>query len=396
MKWNRQALGSVADLQLGKMLDEKKNKGIPRPYLANVNVRWGSFDLENLREMRFEDDELEQFSLRDGDIVMCEGGEPGRCAIWRGGAEGMMFQKALHRIRAGESLDQCFLFYRLFFMGRSGEFASLFTGSTIKHLPRQNLAKVEIEFPELPQQRRIASILTAYDDLIENNRRRMALLEEAARKLYREWFIRLRFPGHQHTPIRNGLPEGWERKTLGDVAKINRANLPKSFDAEIEYIDISAVTPGRINETTRYQFSEAPSRARRVVQHGDILWSCVRPNRKSYAVVWNPVENLIASTGFAVITPNDVPTSFLEQATTTDDFVRYLENNAKGAAYPAVLASDFERAELLIPSKPLLESFARFAEPLLAQRHQLEAQTRKLRAARDRLLPKLMSGEIEV
>lgn len=396
MKHNRQALGSVADLQLGKMLDEKKNKGIPRPYLANVNVRWGSFDLENLREMRFEDDELEQFGLRDGDIVMCEGGEPGRCAIWKGEAEGMMFQKALHRIRAGESLDQCFLFYRLFFMGRSGEFASLFTGSTIKHLPRQNLAKVEIEFPELPKQRRCASILTAYDDLIENNRRRMALLEEAARKLYREWFIRLRFPGHQHTPVHNCLPEGWERKTLGDVAEINRANLPKGFDAEIEYIDISAVTPGRINETTRYQFSDAPSRARRVVQHGDILWSCVRPNRKSYAVVWNPGENLIASTGFAVITPDGVPTSFLEQATTTDDFVRYLENNAKGAAYPAVLASDFERAELLIPPKHLLDSFATFAEPLLAQRHNLETQSRKLRAARDRLLPKLMSGEIEV
>jgi type I restriction enzyme S subunit len=245
-------------------------------------------------------------------------------------------------------------------------------------------------------QRRIASILTAYDDLIENNRRRMALLEEAARKLYREWFIRLRFPGHEHTPIINGLPEGWERKTLGEVAEINRANLPKSFDAEIEYIDISAVTPGRINGTTRYRFSDAPSRARRVVQHGDILWSCVRPNRKSYTVVWNPGENLIASTGFAVITPNGIPTSFLEQATTTDDFVRYLENNAKGAAYPAVLASDFERAELVIPTKSLLKSFASFAEPLLAQRHNLDTQTRKLRTARDRLLPKLMSGEIEI
>lgn len=137
-------------------------------------------------------------------------------------------------------------------------------------------------------------------------------------------------------------------------------------------------------------------RARRMVQHGDLLWSCVRPNRKSYAVVWNPAENLIASTGFAVITPTKVPTTFLEQATTTDDFVGYLENNAKGAAYPAVLASDFKRAELLVPSEPLLNAFNAFAEPLLAQRNNLEIQTRKLRAARDRLLPKLMNGEIEV
>ncbi len=268
--------------------------------------------------------------------------------------------------------------------------------SGVPHINLGILRGFSIPLPPLDCQKAITAILATYDDLIENNRRRMALLEEAARKLYREWFICLRFPGHEHTPIRNGLPEGWERKTLGDVAEINRANLPKGFDAEIEYIDISAVTPGRINKTTRYQFSDAPSRARRVVQHGDILWSCVRPNRKSYGVVWNPCENLIASTGFAVITPDGVPSSFLEQATTTDDFVRYLENNAKGAAYPAVLASDFERAEVLIPPKPLLKSFAAFAEPLLAQRHNLETQTRKLRTARDRLLPKLMSGEIEV
>jgi len=224
----------------------------------------------------------------------------------------------------------------------------------------------------------------------------MALMEEAARQLYREWFVRLRFPGHEHALIINGVPEGWERRRLSDVAEVNRESLPGGYDGEIEYIDISSVTPGSINDTTRYDFIDAPSRARRVVQHGDIIWSCVRPNRRSYAVIWQPAPNLIASTGFAVITPVAVPTAFLLQVTTTDAFVGYLENHARGAAYPAVVAADFERAEVLIPRSALVRAFNEQAEPLLSQVHTLWLQNARLRTARDLLLPRLMSGKIAV
>lgn len=397
MKWNRQALGSVADLQLGKMLDEKKNKGIPRPYLANVNVRWGSFDLENLREMRFEDDELEQFSLRDGDIVMCEGGEPGRCAIWRGGAEGMMFQKALHRIRAGESLDQCFLFYRLFFMGRSGEFASLFTGSTIKHLPRQNLAKVEIEFPELPQQRRIASILTAYDDLIENNRRRMALLEEAARKLYREWFIRLRFPGHEHTPIRNGLPEGWERGFVPEAIEINPSTNLSDEDEHwyVEMADLPTDSMVIQNATKRDGRSGAK------FQNGDTLLAritpCLENGKTGFVNFMADGEVGRGSTEFIVLRSKRLTPEYVYCLARTYEFRENAIRSMVGSSgRQRVQVEAFEDFPILIPPSELLSKFKRFAEPIFKQIQLLHTQTRKLRAARDRLLPKLMSGEIEV
>jgi type I restriction enzyme S subunit len=102
------------------------------------------------------------------------------------------------------------------------------------------------------------------------------------------------------------------------------------------------------------------------------------------------------STGFAVITPTSLPTSFLYQAITTESFVGYLANHARGAAYPAVVTDDFERAEILIPSKSLVEAFNDFAEPLLGQSHNLRLQNQKLRTARDLLLPRLMSGEIAV
>ena len=194
----------------------------------------------------------------------------------------------------------------------------------------------------------------------------------------------------------NALPKGWTRRALGEVADVNRETLGSSFQGELEYVDISAVTPGHIAETTRYDFADAPSRARRVVRHGDIIWSCVRPNRRSHAVIWNPEPNLIVSTGFAVLTPKTLPTSYLYQATTTDAFVRNLENRARGAAYPAVVARDFEDSEIVVPPAPLVSAFNDFAEPLLAQLKTLTFQTQKLRTARDLLLPRLMSGEVAV
>ncbi|GAB4483140.1 MAG: restriction endonuclease subunit S [Thermodesulfovibrionales bacterium] len=269
-------------------------------------------------------------------------------------------------------------------------------GTTMLNLSATIVAELPVRYPTLKSQERIADILSAYDDLIENNRRRMALLEDAARQLYREWFVRLRFPGHEHTLITNGVPEGWERKKLADVADINRESLSNKFDGEIEYIDIASVTPGQINETTTYEFRDAPSRARRVVRHGDIIWSCVRPNRRSHCVIWNPAPNLIASTGFAVITPRELPTSYLYQAVTTDAFVGYLENHARGAAYPAVVAGDFERATIIVPTKSIVNTFNDFAEALLDQTHNLRMQNQRLRAARDLLLPRLMNGEITV
>jgi type I restriction enzyme S subunit len=269
-------------------------------------------------------------------------------------------------------------------------------GATQDNLSQEKLLSLQFDVPGVSEQTRIADILCTYDDLIENNRRRMALLEESARLLYREWFVRLRFPGYEHTPIVDGVPQGWERQLVANVARINQKSLSGSFDGDIEYIDIASVTKNSIDQTTSYSFRDAPGRARRIVGHGDIIWSCVRPNRRSHAVVWQPVDNVIASTGFAVITPATVPTTFLYQSLTTDAFVGYLENHAKGAAYPAVVSGDFERAQILVPSSSLLLAFNDFAAPIQDQTENLRRQNQKLRAARDHLLPRLMNGELAV
>ena len=228
------------------MLDQKKNRGEPLPYLANVNVRWGEFDLTDLREMRFEHHESERYGLKHGDIVMCEGGEPGRCAIWKDERPGMMIQKAIHRIRTYDCLRPAFLYYFFLYNGRAGYLSPLFTGSTIKHFPREKLALIDVPVPPISTQDNICSVLSSYDDLIENNRRRIQLLEQSARLLYKEWFVHLRFPGHEHTRVIDGVPEGWERKKIDEVCETIGDGTPSTKVSNYWDGDITWVVPSDI------------------------------------------------------------------------------------------------------------------------------------------------------
>ena len=259
----------------------------------------------------------------------------------------------------------------------------------------------ELSLPPLPTQRCIAANLSAYDDLIENNTRRIAILEEMARRLYEEWFVHFRVPGHEGVRMVESeigkVPEGWKVRSLAEVASVNAASIRQgNAPQEIRYIEIKSVSTGRVEDPREMSFTDAPSRARRVVQSGDIIWSTVRPNLRAYALIIDPHPNTIASTGFAVISPRQTPFSFLYPALTTDEFVAYLVNHATGTAYPAVNQKDFEAARLTVPSAVVLENYDRIIQPMLVLAHRLEEKNTNLRAQRDLLLPKLISGEIDV
>ena len=176
--WERKSLEEIAEFRLGKMLDKNKNKGELMPYLANINVRWGKLELDDLRSMRFKHDELETYGLKFGDIVMCEGGEPGRCAVWKEEMSGMMIQKALHRIRSRSNMNFPFLYHSLRHFGEGGHLASFFTGATIKHLPREQLAKVTVLVPPI-------SILDKFAKFVEPVECQISALNLSINKLRR-------------------------------------------------------------------------------------------------------------------------------------------------------------------------------------------------------------------
>jgi type I restriction enzyme S subunit len=153
--WQIEKLGSISEMCLGKMLDKQKNKGVQMPYLGNINVRWGDFQLNDLKQMRFENDEVERFSLKKGDLVICEGGEPGRCAIWKSDNSSMMIQKALHRVRVSSAVDVKYVYHFLFYSATNGTLTKYFTGTTIKHLTGKELKKIEFPMPLPDEQQQI-------------------------------------------------------------------------------------------------------------------------------------------------------------------------------------------------------------------------------------------------
>jgi type I restriction enzyme S subunit len=349
-------------------------------------------------------DELQANNAHPGDLVFTQRGTIGQVGLIPRDScfRRFVISQSQMKLTVDHAVaDALFLYYFFSAADTVQRIQNLAFAAGVPHINLDILRNFEVPLLPLPIQQRIAGILSAYDELIENSQRRIKILEAMARALYREWFVHFRFPGFESVPRVPSpfgeIPQGWEVKKLGDVAEVNRAQInARNAPEELHYIDISSVSPGQIDSITTYAFADAPGRARRIVQHGDVLWSCVRPNRRSHAQVMHPVPDTIASTGFAVLTPTKVPFTFLYFATTTDDFVAYLTNNATGAAYPAVTAATFEKADLLVPPAPLLKKFGDATIPTAEQIHTLQRQTQNLRRTRDLLLPRLLSGQIDV
>ena len=341
---------------------------------------------------------LEKYLLQVGDIVVARTGATVGYAKQIRTPENAVFASYLVRFRINSEIAEPRFIGHLVESNVYKQYVKSQVGGAAQ--PNANakvLGRFSFTLPPRRVQRRIADILSSYDDLIENNRRRIALLEQAARELYREWFVRLRFPGHENTRIVDGLPEGWERKTLREVAVTNAQSChAKELPETLNYIDISSVSAGRILEKKSMVAADAPGRARRKAAHGDVIWSNVRPNLKAYSLVLDPEENDVFSTGFSVLSATKIPFTFLYQSVTSDYFVTYLVNHTTGASYPAVRPDDFERAEIIVPTPLLLTEFHEICESKYHLIAKLAREDERLMKARDLLLPRLMSGEVAV
>lgn len=394
MSWDKVKLGDVTDSCLGKMLDQAKNKGEYHPYLANLNVRWGYFDLDNLSEMRFLDSEKERYGLKYGDLIICEGGEPGRCAIWKEQLPNMKIQKALHRVRVHDCLDYRYLYYWFLYAGYRKALDQYFTGATIKHLPGDKLKSIVIEKPPFEIQKKIADILSAYDNLIENNQKQIKLLEEAAQRLYKEWFVDLRFPGWESAKIVDGVPEGWRKATLDDICSLSKSVLtPDKIADNLAYIGLEHM-PKRSICLSEWGKSSDVSSNKYQYAEDDILFGKIRPY---FHKVGFALNSGVASTDTIIMKANDKMWSILLMTVSSDSFVDFTYKTCKeGSKMPRADWKEMRQYPILIPTETLLKDYNMNIWNMTRHIKVLAMQTHFLSEARDRLLPKLMSGELEV
>ncbi len=295
---------------------------------------------------------------------------------------------------------------------RDGTVAERLNLPTIRDLP--------VAVPPLAQQAAIARVLGTLDDKIELNRRMNETLEAMARALFKSWFVDFdpvrakasgarSFPGMPRAVFNNfpsrftaspqGLiPAGSRLVPVDDIAEVNAWTLRREDELDrIEYIEISEVMKGEVGAIAVYERGSEPSRARRRLRHGDTVISTVRPERGAYFLCLNPSRSLIASTGFAVLSPKGVPWSVVHAAMTRSEVFDHLGQLADGAAYPAVRPEVLGAWELVLPSdEETLSAFHATCGPLYERIEGNHRESRGLAAARDALLPKLLSGEVRV
>lgn len=403
MKWEIAKLGDISrNIQtgpFGSQLHQSDYSESGIPVVMPKDLVGGKISEESIARVdKTHVERLCRHKIETGDILYSRRGDVGRCAYVTEKEVGWLCGTGCLRVTIdSEKADSRFVFFQLQHPDTVGWVEKHAVGATMLNLNTTILSSVPIRLPALESQKRIANVLSAYDDLIENNQKQIKLLEEAAQRLYKEWFVDLRFPGHENTKIVDGVPEGWNWCKVRDIADINSSALPKNYKENfIDYVDLGSVRCGHIETRTRYNLNEAPGRARRCSKDGDIIWGMVRPNLKAYALVMNPKATDVFSTGFAVLSAEKVPYSYLYCAVTQEKFVGYLVNATNGAAYPAVKPIHFEEADILKPDDKILEQFHGVANSIFRKIEALENQNHNLSEARDLLLPKLMSGEVEV
>jgi type I restriction enzyme, S subunit len=317
---------------------------------------------------------LSRHQLQPRTIVLPRRGEITKRAFIREDQTGWLCGTGCLQIALrGEQLIPEFLYYFMEQLEVVRWLEQHAVGTTMLNLSSTIVAALPLKYPAPAVQHRIADILSAYDDLIENNRRRMALLEEAARQLYREWFIRLRFPGHEHTHIINGLPEGWERIPLGERVTLNYG---KALKAE---------------ERTEGQYSVYGSSG------------IIGTHEKSLAVAPGIVVGRKGNVGSVYWCPKDywpIDTVYFINEATSNLWLYYALQHmhfiSTDVAVPGLNRNFAYSRPLLVPEQRIPRDFLEAVEPMHEQLTKIDEMNQKLRAARDLLLPRLMSGEIAV
>ena len=271
-------------------------------------------------------------------------------------------------------------------------------GAAQDNLSQEKLLSIEFLVPNVNEQKRIASILSAYDDLIENNRRRIQLLEQAARLLYKEWFVHLRFPGHEHVKIKDGVPDRWERKTALEAVSVLSGGTPKTsvpdyWDGEIPfYTPKDAVDGIWVTDCERTVTELGLQNCNSKLYPRETVFISARGTVGKLNMAQRSM--VMSQSCYALVGKDHLTQPFVYAA--MQSAVDALRQQAVGAVFDAIVVDSFKRINLLVPPLAMLHLFDETVRSIFEQVEKLTLQNQKLRAARDLLLPRLMNGELTV
>lgn len=383
MKWEIAKLGDISkNIQtgpFGSQLHQSDYSECGIPVVMPKDLVGGKISEESIARVdKTHVERLCRHKIEVGDILYSRRGDVGRCAHVTKKEEGWLCGTGCLRVTIdSEKADSRFVFFQLQHPDTIGWVEKHAVGATMLNLNTTILSSVPIRLPALEIQKRIADILSAYDDLIENNQKQIKLLEEAARRLYKEWFVDLHFPRHENTKIVDGVPEGWSRTNINEILTFHRGyDLTKNEMKAGRYPVVGSTTvigyhnefkikgpgivTGRSGSLGKYQF----------------IWDNFWPHNTSLYISDYKDHNIF----------------FVYSLLQTVDFASL--NN--GGAIPTLNRNVLSNIEVIEPTDELQEMFAKIAEPQYQKIKNLEKQNDRLKTARDLLLPKLMSGEVEV
>ena len=369
--------------------------------LRTSDIRDGFINLENLNcvtEKTYNKWTRRGF-LQKGDIILTREAPLGEVGLVRY-AENFFLGQRLVLLRANPSVcDNRFLLYALQFHDNKQAIIAKGVGATVLHLRVPECEKIEIRVPDLQTQRKIGNILFAYDNLIENNQKQIKLLEEAAQRLYKEWFVDLRFPGYETTPVVDGLPEGWELCHLEDVIEFN-PKVPLSKERLKQSVPMSALSTSSMTLDTE-EFAATFSNSGSKFQNGDTLLAritpCLENGKTAFVAGVESDEGAVGSTEFIVMRSKGINPYMVYLLARNDSFRQSAINSMTGSdGRQRAQADKLKALPYLKPTDQIMMLFARYVELMFIQIQKKNEQNVRLRQARDRLLPKLMSGEVEV
>lgn len=382
-EWKKVKLGELYEVHNG-LSKGRQFFGTGFPFLTFSNVFNNWFLPEQLESLvQTTDKEREACSIKAGDVFITRTSETmdelGMSSVALKDYPNATYNGFTKRLRP--KTDRVFPRYMGYYLRTPkfrGQFMAFSSMTTRASLANNDLLNMEVELPPMDIQKNIATILSRYDSLIENYQKQIKLLEEAAQRLYKEWFIDLHFPGHENTKIVDGVPEGWEKKKVGDIAPIITGKKDANFgtpDGEYPFFTCS-------QEPIKAPSFSFDCAAVLLSGNGDFNVKLYRGKFEAYQRTY-------------VLSPCCAQHLYLLYYTISANMTK-LAAGSSGSTIKFLTKGMIDGINLNVPNYEILESFNKKVEPIQSSRESLQSQLRLLTEARDRLLPKLMSGEITV